>query len=85
LQQALRNVTLLLGQSTQERGHVGEGERCDSQELLCTEVEVPAKEVCVDERSEEVVVVVLSPSFHEEKHCLSQVHIEIVMYETFDV
>ena len=38
-------------------GHAGEGERRDGQELPHAEVEVPAKEVYVDERSEKVVVV----------------------------
>jgi hypothetical protein len=41
-----------------QRGHSGEGEHCDGQELPHAEVEVPTREVRVDERPEEVVVVV---------------------------
>ena len=42
----------------EDRGHVGEGERRDGQELPHAKVEVPASEVRVDERPEEVVVVI---------------------------
>ena len=40
----------------EQRGHAGEGERRDGQELPHAEVEVPAREVRVDERPKEVVV-----------------------------
>jgi hypothetical protein len=41
-----------------QRGHSSEGERRDGQELPHAEVEVPAKEVHVDEHLEEVIVVI---------------------------
>ena len=47
-----------LDEVPEQRGHAGEGERRDGQELPHAEVEVPAREVRVDERPEEVVVVV---------------------------
>ena len=43
---------------TEQRGHASEGERRDGQELPHAEVEVPAREVRIVERLEEVVVVV---------------------------
>jgi hypothetical protein len=49
---------LLLGQVTELRGHTSEGERRDGQDLPHVEVEVLGREVRVDERLKEVVVVV---------------------------
>ena len=47
-----------LDEVTEQRGHASEGERRDGQELPHAEVEVPAREVRIVERPEEVVVVV---------------------------
>ena len=47
-----------LDEVPEQRGHAGEGERRDDQELPHAEVEVPAREVRVDERPKEVVGVV---------------------------
>ena len=47
-----------LDEVPEQRGHAGEGERRDGQELPHAEVEVPAREVRVDERPKEVVVVI---------------------------
>ena len=47
-----------LDEVPEQRGHAGEGERRDGRELpQHAEVGVPAREVRVDERAEEVVVV----------------------------
>ena len=42
----------------EQRGHTDEGEHRDGQEVSHAEVEVPVREVRVDERPEDVVVVV---------------------------
>jgi hypothetical protein len=42
----------------EQHGHAGEGECRGSQELPHAKVEVPAREVRIDERLEEVIVVV---------------------------
>jgi hypothetical protein len=47
-----------LDEVLEQRGHAGEGECRNGQELPHAEVEVPAREVCVDERPKEVVVVI---------------------------
>jgi hypothetical protein len=55
------NITLLLGRvtrATQTHRHSGKGERRDDQEIPHADVNIPAGEVRVDERPEEVVVVV---------------------------
>jgi hypothetical protein len=47
-----------LDEVPEEHGHTGEGECCNGQELPHAEVKVPAREVHVDERPEEVVIVI---------------------------
>jgi hypothetical protein len=50
--------TCCLDKVPEQRGHAGEGECRDGQELPHAEVKVPARVVPIEERSEEVVVVV---------------------------
>jgi hypothetical protein len=50
-----------LNEVPEQRGHAGEGEHRDGQELPSTKVEVPTREVRMDECPEEVIVVVPLP------------------------
>ena len=47
-----------LDEVPEQRGHTDEGEHRDGQEVSHAEVEVPVREVRVDERPEEVVIVI---------------------------